>query len=86
MIELTPEQQAFVEHQVEIGAFGAPAQVVQAGLELLREAADRREHAETIASIERGRADFAAGRVLPLDEAFERIRRSLGLPERAATR
>ncbi len=40
MLELTPDQQQFVNAQVALGGYKDPAEVVQAGIELLRKAVD----------------------------------------------
>ena len=39
MLELTPQQQQFVDAQVAAGNFSEPAEVVQAGLDLLQQTA-----------------------------------------------
>lgn len=80
MIELTPQQQAFIRQQIELGEYRDPAEVVGAALELLRERAADREYREDAASIERGLADVDAGRATPVDEGFELLRRRLNLP------
>ena len=89
MIELTPQQQQFVEAQVAAGNFSEPAEVVQAALELLQQTAqplteamvDIREQ-EDIAAIQAGIDAAAEGRVSTLEEADARIREKLGLPVR----
>ena len=61
MIELTPQQQQFVDEQVATGIFKEPAEVVQAALELLQQRRSEYDQLSTaIEQVERG--DFA-----PLD-------------------
>jgi hypothetical protein len=50
-------------------------------VELVREWLDRREYDETVASIQRSLRDYDEEQALPLEEAFQEIRRKLGLPE-----
>lgn len=44
-----------------------------------QEIVDRLERAETVAALQRGIADVAEGRIMPLQEAVERIRQGHGL-------
>ena len=78
MLELTPQQQQFVDAQVAAGNFSEPAEVVQAGLDLLRRGAQR-EYDETVQDIRQGLKDYEAGKSQPLAEAMEDIRSELGL-------
>jgi putative addiction module CopG family antidote len=55
MIELTPQQQQFVDAQVSAGAFNQPAEVVGAALELLQLRQSEYDRLQTaIEHIERG--------------------------------
>ena len=55
MIELTPEQQQFVDAQVAAGAFAKPAEVVGAALNLLQHRQQEYEQLQTaIGQVERG--------------------------------
>ena len=78
MLELTPQQQQFVEAQVAAGNFSEPTEVVQAGLDLLRRSAQR-EHDETVEDIRQGLRDYEDGKSQPLAEAMDDIRSELGL-------
>lgn len=54
MIELTPQQQQFVDAQVSAGIFSQPADVVGAALELLRERqCEYRQLTVALAQVER---------------------------------
>ena len=78
MLELTPQQQQFVDAQVAAGNFSEPAEVVDAAMELLRQTAQR-EYDETVQDIRQGLKDFEDGNVQPLAEAMDDIRSELGL-------
>ena len=77
MIELTPEQQQFVEAQVAAGGFKDPADVVFAGIELLRKAAER-DYIETVQEIHAVVPDMKAGRGRNIEEADAALRKKLG--------
>jgi len=58
MIELTPQQQQFVDAQVAAGAFREPSEVVRAALDLLQQRQGEYEKLKTaIAQVERGEFD-----------------------------
>ena len=76
MIELTPQQQQYVEAQVATGTYKEPAEVVQAAFDLLRRTAQR-ERDETIEDIRQSMEDEKAGRVRPLKEVVEEIRQEI---------
>ena len=76
MIELTPQQQQYVDAQVATGTYKGPAEVVQAALDLLRKTAQR-ERDETIEDIRQSMEDEKAGRVRPLKEVVEEIRQEI---------
>ena len=78
MLELTPQQQQLVDAQVAAGNFSAPAEVVQAALELLEQSA-RKEYDETVGDIRQGLKDYEDGKTQPLAEAMDDIRGELGL-------
>ena len=87
MLELTPQQQQFVDAQVAAGNFSEPAEVVQAALDLLQETAQPRDDVtddileqRNIAAIQAGVEAAAEGRASTLEEADARIREKLGLP------
>ncbi len=73
-LEIPADLQLFVDQQLKLGCFDSEQQVVAEGLRLLK--ADREE---TVAGIQAGLADAAAGRLQPLHEAFVDLRRELGI-------
>ncbi len=73
-LEIPADLQPFVDQQIQLGCFASEEQVVAEGLRLLK--ADREE---TLAGIQAGLADAAAGRMQPLREAFADMRRELGI-------
>ncbi|MEO1498388.1 MAG: type II toxin-antitoxin system ParD family antitoxin [Planctomycetota bacterium] len=79
MIELTPQQQAFVDQQIALGDYRDPAEVVQAGLELLRQEAADRESRATVADIHAAMAERERGEGSTIEESMARIRAELGL-------
>jgi predicted transcriptional regulator len=78
-IEIPADLQAFVTDQLRLGGFGSEQQVVAEGLRLLKA-----EQEETVAGIQAGLADAAAGRMQSLQEAFADLRREFGLESPAA--
>ena len=78
MLELTPQQQQFVDAQVAAGNFSKPAEVVQAALDLLQRSAQQ-EYDETVENIRQGLRDYEDGKAQPLAEAMDDIRSELGL-------
>jgi antitoxin ParD1/3/4 len=55
MIELTPQQQQFVDAQVATGAFKEPSEVVRAAIDLLQQRQGEYEQLRTaIEQVERG--------------------------------
>ena len=77
MIELTPEQQQFVESQVSAGGFKNPTEVIQAGIDLLRRSAER-DYQDTVAEIQKAVPDIEAGRGRTVEEADAAMREKLG--------
>ena len=77
MFELTPEQQQFVEAQVTTGGFKDPTEVVQAGIELLRQAAER-DYAETVQAIHQAMPDMEAGLGRTIEEVDVTLREKFG--------
>ncbi|PIP00607.1 Transcriptional regulator [uncultured Pleomorphomonas sp.] len=81
-ITLTDELEQFVRSEVNEGAFASNSEYIR---ELVREryrkkmARDEKLKALD-AALARGIADADAGRGLPLKEAFQHIRATLGLP------
>ncbi len=55
MVELTPEQQRFIDAQVATGVFGGPSEVVGAALDLLQHRQQEYEQLQAaIGQVERG--------------------------------
>lgn len=68
---LGPQDQAFIDDAVRSGRFASRGEVVREGLRVLREREERR--AAIRAGIQRGVEDAEAGRLVDLDEAFDRV-------------
>ncbi len=64
-IELTPEQNSFVQHLVETGRYQSPAEAVNCAIDLWVER--ERARMELIAAIEEGESDIEAGEYIDLD-------------------
>ena len=84
-LTLTKELEQFVREEVQRGAFASSSEYVR---DLLRERylrdRDRVAKLQAVdAALARGIADAEAGRVIPLDEAFRRLRAELDLPEQS---
>jgi antitoxin ParD1/3/4 len=84
-LTLTGELEQFVRDEVRRGAFASSSEYVR---DLVRERylkeRDRAAKLQSLdAALARGIADAEAGRVIPLDEAFKRLRAELDLPEQS---
>ena len=73
-VDIPADLQSFVNQQLSLGGFATEQEVVAEGLRMLKA-----EREETLAGIQAGLADAAAGRMQPLSEAFADLRRDLGL-------
>lgn len=87
-LTLTEELERFVREEARRGAYASNSEYVR---DLIRERYTReRERATKLKALDealaRGIADAEAGRVMPLDEAFRRLRASLDLTEEPANR
>jgi len=82
VIELTPQQQQFVDAQVASGSFHDPSAVVQAGIELLRRAAAG-EHAQTAEELAAAIPDIESKRGKTIEAVESAIRQKLNLGQRA---
>ncbi len=71
-----------VQDLVDRGRYNSKSEVLREGVRLVQER--ERRMAELDAALAKGIADADAGRVMPLDEAFDRLRTELKLPKRAA--
>ena len=81
-LTLTSELEQFVREEVKRGAFASSSEYVR---DLVRERylkqRDRAAKLQALdAALARGLADAEAGRAMPLDEAFQRLRAELDLP------
>lgn len=81
---LPPDVDEAIRRRIASGRYASPDEVMRAALRALeRDEEDKaRKLAALDAPIERGIADADAGRVLPLDEAFARVRKDLGISEK----
>ncbi len=82
-ISLTPDLDDAIQRRLATGRYASRNEVIRAALRVLER--DEEEQARKLATfdaaIARGIADAEAGRVMPLEEAFARIRKELGLPD-----
>ncbi|MGX1101519.1 type II toxin-antitoxin system ParD family antitoxin [Amorphus sp. MBR-141] len=84
-LSLTKELEQFVREQVRRGAFASSSEYVR---DLVRERyLQERDREGALKALEealtRGLADVEAGRTMPMDEAFRRLRTELGLTEQS---
>lgn len=82
-LTLTGELEQFIRDEVKRGAFASSSEYVR---DLIRERfLKERDRASKLRSLDaalaRGLADAEAGRLIPLDEAFQRLRAELELPD-----
>jgi Arc/MetJ-type ribon-helix-helix transcriptional regulator len=78
-VEIPAEFQSFVREQLQLGSYHSEQQLVTEALQLLK--ADRDE---SLAGIQQGLADAAAGHMQPLAESFADLRRefnSVAVPQ-----
>jgi antitoxin ParD1/3/4 len=85
-LTLTEELEHFVRDEVRRGAFASSSEYVRT---LVRERyLKQREDGEKLKALDealaRGLADAKAGRTMPLDEAFRRLKSELKRPRRKA--
>jgi antitoxin ParD1/3/4 len=73
--DFDPQDEAFIDEAVKSGRYGSRGELLREGVRLLqeREAARARFDAE----IRKGLASLDRGEGIPVDEAFERVRRSI---------
>lgn len=82
-LTLTGELEQFIRDEVKRGAFASSSEYVR---DLIRERfLKERDRASKLRSLDaalaRGLADAEAGRLIPLDEAFQRLQAELELPD-----
>lgn len=71
-ISLPSELEKFVRHKIDSGEFTSPEEVVAAGLARLME--DELDD-DTLAAIEESEAQLDRGEEIPLDDAFDQLRK-----------
>lgn len=87
-LTLTGELEQFVRDEVRRGAFASSSEYIR---DLVRERylkeRDRAAKLQALdAALARGIADAEAGRLLPLDEAFKRLRAELDLSDQSTAK
>ena len=82
-ISLTPDLDDAIQRRLATGCYASHNEVIRAALRVLER--DEEEQARKLATLDaaiaRGIADAEAGRVMPLEDAFARIRKELGFPD-----
>ena len=82
-ISLTPDLDDAIQRRIASGRYASQSEVIRAALRVLER--DEEEQARKLAALDaaiaRGIADAEAGRVMPLDDAFARIRKEVGLAD-----
>lgn len=78
--DLGSQLEEVVQDLVDRGRYNSKSEVLREGVRLVQER--ERRLAELDAALAKGIADAEAGRVKPLDEAFDRLRQELRLPKR----
>jgi antitoxin ParD1/3/4 len=82
-ISLTPDLDDAIQRRIASGRYASQSEVIRAALRVLERDEEERERklAALDAAIARGIADAEAGRVMPLEDAFARIRQDLGFAD-----
>ena len=78
--DLGAHLEGYVNELVTKGRYNSKSEVLREGVRLVQER--EAKLAALDAALARGIADVEAGRVIPLDEAFDRLRQELKLPKR----
>ena len=78
MTEISPDLKEFVDREIANGNFSDQEAVVEHALRLMQ-----RDREEAVRGIEAGLEDVAAGRLEPLDEAFDDLRDEFGIAKDA---
>ena len=68
-------------HRIVVAPNPLPQGLLSMTFELTAEQREERSRQQDLDAVSEAIADMQAGRVAPLDEAFERIRTNLGLPQ-----
>ena len=78
--DLGAHLEGYVNELVTKGRYNSKSEVLREGVRLVQER--EAKLAALDAALAKGMADADAGRVIPLDEAFDRLRQELKLPKR----
>ena len=78
--DLGAHLEGYVNELVTKGRYNSKSEVLREGVRLVQER--EAKLAALDAALAKGIADADAGRVIPLDEAFDRLRQELKLPRR----
>ena len=78
--DLGAHLEGYVNELVTKGRYNSKSEVLREGVRLVQER--EAKLAALDAALAKGIADADAGRVIPLDEAFDRLRQELKLPKR----
>jgi putative addiction module CopG family antidote len=78
MTEISPDLKEFVDREIANGNFADQEAVVEHALRLMQ-----RDREEAVRGIEAGLEDVAAGRVEPLNKAFDDLRNEFGIAKDA---
>lgn len=82
VVKLEPALDDFIRAEARRGSFASSEDYIHDLLQDHFETTRKRKLDELNAALDRGLADVAAGRCLPLDEAFAEVRRRLGIADR----
>jgi antitoxin ParD1/3/4 len=82
-ISLTQEMEDAIARRLATGRYASDDDVIRAALLVLERHDEERARKLALLddALSRGIADAEAGRVMPLEEAFARIRKEIGLPD-----
>jgi antitoxin ParD1/3/4 len=80
-ISLTQEMEDAIQRRLATGRYASDGDVIRAALRVLECYDEERARKRALLddALSRGIADAEAGRVMPLEEAFARIRKEIGL-------
>jgi antitoxin ParD1/3/4 len=81
---LDPQDEALIEEAVNSGRYAPRSEVLREGLSVVRER--QAQWARFEAEIQKGIDDLDAGRSIPLEEAFESVRRHIQEKRKVAGR
>ena len=82
-VSLTPDLDEAIQRRIASGRYASQSEVIRAALRVLER--DEEEQARKLAALDtaiaRGIADAEEGRVTPMNEAFARVRKELGIAD-----